>query len=79
MKRSENGSAIFYILIAIVLLAALTYSFTQSTRTSGDNLTDQQASLIASEIIEYGNTITNAVQKLKLRGCADDEISVQRD
>jgi len=44
--------------------------------TGSTNIFDEeQAKIAAQEIIEYGNTVANAVQKLRLRGCrivADD-------
>ncbi|MCI5061019.1 MAG: hypothetical protein MRY79_08105 [Alphaproteobacteria bacterium] len=75
----ERGNVFFYILLAIVLVAALTYAVTRGNRGNVDVFTDQQAKLAAQEIIEYGNTIAAAVQKLRLRGCADTEISFEND
>lgn len=77
MRSSESGSAIIYILIAVALLAALSWFVMQGSRTGSSSLTSEQASLAASEIIEYGNTVAQAVQKLKLRGCSDIEISFE--
>lgn len=77
MRHNESGSAIVYILIAILLLAALTFYVMQGSRTGASSLTKEQASLAATEIIEYGDVVARAVQKLKLRGCSDTQISFE--
>jgi len=78
-RTSEKGAVAFYILLAIVLLAALTYAVSQGSRTGANSITEDQARLAASEILDYGNTVARAVQKLKLRGCSDTEISFQNN
>ena len=75
MKRTENGSAIIYILIAIALIAALTYYVTQGSRTGSSSISKEQASLAATEIIEYMQLLADTTQKLLLRGCSETEIS----
>lgn len=75
----QNGGVFFYILLAIILLAGLTYVVSQNNRGNTDFITDEQARVAATEIIEYGNTVANAVQKLRLRGCKDTEISFENN
>ena len=82
MKRhnsynSEHGSIFIYILIAIALFASLTYAIGRDKGGSSDIFTEQQTKITAQAIIEYGNTVAGAVQKLKLRGCDDNEISFE--
>lgn len=72
----QRGNALFIILIAVALLAALSFAVTYSSQTGGDNVvTKEKARLIASEILEYSKTVTNAVAQLRLRGCQDSELS----
>jgi hypothetical protein len=73
----ENGNVFFYILIAIVLFAALSYAVSRNRGGNTNIYTQEQAKLAAQEIIEHGNTVANAVQKLRLRGCSDAEISFE--
>ena len=68
----QNGNVLFYILLCIVLFAALGYAFSQG-RTGGSNISDQKAQLYAAEIINYGNQLRSAMSKLKLRGCAESK------
>ncbi len=77
MTRTHNaqkGSVFIYILMAIALLGALSYAVSRGNRTNTSALTAEQAKLAAQEIIEYGNTVATAVQKLRLRGCNDVEL-----
>ncbi len=77
--REEAGNVFFYIFLAIALFAALSYAVSQGNRGNTSLLTDQQARLAAQEIIEYGNIVSGAVQKLKLRGCRDTQISFENN
>ena len=76
-RHTESGNALFYILIAVALLAALSFAVSQSGRSSMNNVGQERARLMASEIIEYADTMTNAVSQVKLRGYADSEISFE--
>lgn len=78
-KGRENGSAIFLILIAVVLFAALTAALNHSSRTSTGMVSDQQARLAATDIIAYGGSVKQTVQKLLLQGCSESEISFEND
>lgn len=71
MRHSENGSAIFYIFIAVAMLAALSFAVAQSSRSTGKSLTEDRAKLAASEVISYGDTIAKAVGQIRLRGMQD--------
>ncbi len=75
MRRSERGNALMYVLIGVVLFAALGYALSQSSRGSTSALTEERTKLAASEIIEYGTIVANAVGQLRLRGFDSTEIS----
>lgn len=70
----QRGTVMVYILVAIGLFSALTYAISSGNRTNTSAITEQQANLTAQEIIEFGNSVATAVQKIKLRGFADTEI-----
>jgi len=72
--HQESGNVLFYILIAVALLAALTFAVAQSGRGSGEQISAERARLIASEMIEYSNSISAAVAQLRLRGVNEDEL-----
>ena len=74
MNSSESGNVLFYILIAVALLAALSYTVAQSTRGNVGQLSAERARLYATEIIENANVMSSAVSQLRLRGVDLDEL-----
>lgn len=73
-SSSQSGNVFFLILAAVAMFAALSWAFTQGSRQSGSALTAEQNRMAAQEIIAYGNTLADTVQKLKLRGCMDTQL-----
>ncbi len=76
-RSSERGNVLFYILIAVALLAALSVAISQSGRGNINKLSEDKARLYATEILEYANIVASATAQLRLRGCDDDEISLE--
>ncbi len=79
MHKNQSGNVLVYILIAVALLAALSYTVAQSSRGSVGKLTAEKSGLYATEIIEYGNILSQAVSQIRLRGFKDSEISFEND
>ena len=77
MKNTQSGNVLIYVLIAVALLAALSYAVAQSGRGGVKNLTREKAALYATEIIGYGNTVFQAVSQLRLRDYDASEISFE--
>ncbi len=72
----ESGSVIVWILIAIVLLAALSFAVSQSMR--GDNpgaIGEQVAENLATEIVQAANGIAGAVQTMRIDTCTENQIN----
>lgn len=79
-RASERGNILFYILICIGLLAALSYAISNSTRSGSTGfLSDGQETALATEILTYANHVQTAVAKLNLRGCTDDQLNFAND
>lgn len=74
-RQNEQGNVLFVILIAIALLASLTYAITQGSRSGTSGLTGERRELAAGEIITYGNALANTTGQLRLRGCSPEQIS----
>ena len=79
IKNKQNGSVFFYILIAIVLFAALSYALSQNSRSGSTVMTIQQTKVAAQNIIEQGDIVSNAVQKLILRNLPANQISFENN
>ncbi len=80
MKRiSEKGSALFIILIAVVLFAALAYSVAQMMKGgSPDTISVEKSRLAGNEILNYARAMRQAAQNIKIsHGCADADISFE--
>ena len=78
-ENSQSGNVLFYILIAVALLAALSFAVSQSGRGSGKAISAERIKLAATEIIQYANALNAAVAQLQLRGCKDTEISFENN
>ena len=77
-RNPERGSAIFYVLTAIVLFAALSYAVSNMLKSGGSDVDREKVQLSAVEIIDYAGTIRRAIQNLKVsNGCSDEEISFE--
>lgn len=75
LSRHEAGSAFFLILISISLFAALSYAIMRDRNGDTSIASAGQTKLISEEIISFGNEVAAAVQKLKLKGCTNEQIS----
>lgn len=73
--NTQSGAVFYYILLAVALIAALTYFVARDNRASVGLLSDDQARIVATEILEQANLVTTAYQKLRLRGFHEESIS----
>lgn len=76
-KAAESGNAFFMILMAVMLFAALAFTFTKGIRQGGENISNRKASLAASDIIAYGQKISRAVDAVIAKGNSETDISFE--
>jgi len=74
----SQGNALVIILIIIALLGALTITMTRMSSTATDDVSQEQASLLADEMLRYGVTIQTGIQNLLIKGCSEKEIRFER-
>lgn len=78
-RRAESGNVLYYILIAIVLLGALTLAVANGGRGSFTTLTADKQRLLATEMIDYAHVMAEGATQLKLRGIAPASLSFASD
>jgi len=62
----RSGNVLFLILLAVALFAALSYAVTQAGRSGGKDISDEDARLQASALIQYATNISQAAMRMKL-------------
>ena len=76
-RKTESGNALWFILLAIILLGGLTVMMSRSSNTSGDTGDYERRQIHASEIMRYAKGIEVAVSTMKTRGCSENEVSFE--
>jgi type II secretory pathway pseudopilin PulG len=76
-RHSERGNALWFILLAIVLLGALTMLLSRSGSSVDQNADVEQMRIKASQVMRYAKSIQSAVEQMKLNGVSENGISFQ--
>ncbi|MEM6780965.1 MAG: hypothetical protein AAF569_03790 [Pseudomonadota bacterium] len=77
--KNESGNVLIILLVAIVLLGALTALLTRSGGSTNETGELEQQSIVVSEILRYASSIEAAVTRLRQRGCSENQLSFQYD
>ena len=78
-KHTQAGNVLVYILIAVALLAALSFSFMRTSRAPG-SVPPERAKIAALDIIRYARSVEDAVKQVMLvNGCSEQEISFENN
>lgn len=75
--NDESGNALWFILLAVALLAALTVTITRSSDTTEQSGDIERQRIEGSDIMRYAASIQQAVERMRLNGMSENEISFQ--
>lgn len=78
-RHSESGNVFIFILLGIALFSAL--AFTVSRGMQGETtgkLTAQKADLAATDILNYAQQVSRAVDRVRRKGCSESQISFEK-
>ena len=78
MRGHQSGTAIIYILIAVVLFAALGYVFSLGARSSAETIMEEEAQVMAQDLMSYAARLDRGVQRVFSRRCSENQISFER-
>ncbi len=67
-RRSERGNALFLILIAVALFAALSYAITQSVSGGGTGSDQEQNRLDTATLTQFPVAVSTALTRMSLQG-----------
>lgn len=74
-RQKESGNALVYVLIAIVLFAALSFTLgRQSNTDEAGNLSDGKADLYATQIISYSVQAKSVIDQMMFTGTTIDQM-----
>lgn len=74
-KEQESGNALIYVLIAIALFAALSFTLARQTDSSeAGTLSDERAELYATQIISYAAQTKSALDQMLFIGTDIDDL-----
>ena len=79
MKKNQNGNALFFILIAIFLLGALTVLLNRGSQQTEETGASERVSVEVSKLIRYTSSIATAVQRMRSQGVSESDISFAND
>ncbi len=76
-RASESGSVIWFILLAVVLLAALTVTISRSSDTVEQSGDRERARIVASDMMRYAKGLEQSISQMRHRGIGENEISFE--
>jgi hypothetical protein len=78
--KDQQGNVLVIILIAVILLAALSFAVTKGGQGGAGKslLSEGDAKIAAIQILKYAKSVENAIKKLQLtNGCSENQISFE--
>jgi len=76
-RVNEQGNVLWFILIAVVLLGLLTMVLNRSGSSVDQSGDVEQRRIKSSQIMRYAKSIEAGIERLRLNGCSENEISFE--
>jgi hypothetical protein len=76
-RHTEHGNVFAIILLATILFAALIFVFSRGLNTGTTKLTQVEVRALAAEIINFGQVIDRAVQRIAQNGISENDLSFE--
>ena len=77
--KTESGSAIIWIMIAVFLFAALGFAMMRGGDTGTSMISSERETALARQIVGEGNALQQAAKRISLLGTIDTAISFQNN
>lgn len=74
MSNSQNGNALWFILLVVALFGALTATLSRNVGTVNQAGDIEQARIRASSILRYTTSIENAIQTMVMQGMSESDL-----
>jgi hypothetical protein len=76
-RHHERGNVFLFIMLGIVLFAALTFTVSKSfqNQTTTSNLSKKEAMLAASDIMSYAQSVERGVNRVRRKSTSESDIS----
>ena len=78
-RSRERGNVFIFILLGVVLFAALSYTVARGMRgDTASSMSEKQEKIIFQEVVSYTQKLSRAVDRVRRKGCSENEISFER-
>jgi hypothetical protein len=78
-RRNESGNALWFILIAVALMAALTATLTGSSDTTEQSGNIEQLRVQAGEVMRFVSGVEQTMRRMQMRGYSESDFSFEHD
>lgn len=79
-RKGERGNVFIFILMGIVLFAALSFTISKGFRSQTTNtVSERDAHLAASDIMDYAQSVAQGVSRLRRKGISESDISFDNE
>ena len=79
-RKNERGNAFFLVMIGVVLFGGLMFTLSRGARQGGENISQKQAEIAASEILSYAQKVERGVANvMNAVSFSDQDISFEND